>query len=135
MPEYTSKIPTAVATTMGPRITPRIPNTSIPPSTLINTSNPFSEARPPSSVGRRILSTIPPTAPQSIIKITARPHCPVENSQMVAGIQTGHAPTTASSDKNAITTPQKIGDPNPTIANAPPQIRPCTRAITTLVVT
>ncbi len=41
---------------------PSTPNTAIPPSTLMNTSNPFSEARPPSSTGRKILSIVAPIA-------------------------------------------------------------------------
>ena len=69
------------------------------------------------------------------IRMIARPECPVENSQIAAGIHTGHAPTTGSSDKNPITTPQKMGEPKPTIANAPPQMIPWTAAITRLVVT
>src|ERR1019366_2380920 len=135
VPEYTSRIPTAVATTIGPRTTPNTPNTAMPPSTLMNTSNPFSEARPPSSTGRKILSIVAPSAPQMAIRMSARPACPVENIQIAAGIQIGHAPTTGSSDKNPSTTPQKMGELKPTIAKAPPQMIPWTAAITRLVVT
>ena len=67
----------------------------------MNTSKPFSEARPPKSTGRKILSIVPPRAPHMAIRMTARPACPVENSQIAPGIQTGHAPTTGSSDKKA----------------------------------
>jgi len=37
-------------------------------STLMNTNSPFSEARPPSSTGRKILSIVPPNAPQMAIR-------------------------------------------------------------------
>jgi len=114
---------------------PSTPNTAIPPSTLMKTSKPFSDERPPKINGRKILSIVEPTPPQIPINITARPACPVDNNQIAAGIHTGQAPTTGRSERNAISTPQNTAEPKPTIANAPPQINPWTAAITRLVVT
>src|SRR5712691_1327005 len=128
-PAYTSSTPTVVATTIGPRTTPSTPNTAMPPSTLITTSSPLSEARPPSSTGRRILSTVEPSPAQMPTRTNARTECPVENSQIAAGTQTGQAPTTGRSERNPMTTPQNTGEPRPAIPKAPPQISPCTAAI------
>src|ERR1700704_3634177 len=88
--EYTSRTPTAVATTIGPRTTPSAPNTAIPPRTLMNTSSPFNEERPPKSTGRKILSIVVPNPPHTPMSRSARAACPVENNQIDARIQTGH---------------------------------------------
>src|SRR5260370_13736870 len=92
--EYTSKTPTAVATTIGPRTTPSAPNTAIPPRTLMNTSSPFNEERPPKSTGRKILSIVDPNPPHTPTSRSARAPGPVENNQIAATIQTRQAPPT-----------------------------------------
>jgi len=64
---------------------------------------------PASSKGRRTLSTIAETPAQITSRIMARPQCPENPSHKAAGTKIRPDPTTGTSEKKAMATPQKSG--------------------------
>src|ERR1700676_5817948 len=96
----------APATMVGPATKPSKPKTSSPPRQLINSSNSLSRVRLLSSIGRTILSTTVATPPQIASTAIALPQCPCNPSHAAAGTQISADPTTGTSEKNAISTPQ-----------------------------
>src|SRR5271163_4439927 len=121
---YTRNTPIAAATIVGPATNPSSPKVSIPPSTPMNSNNSLSRVRFRSSIGRTILSATVDTPPQIAATSNAFPQCPLNTSQSTAGPQTKSEPTTGTSEKNAISTPQKIGSEIPTSANDSPPSTP-----------
>src|SRR5580704_1554746 len=121
---YTRNTPMAAATIVGPATRPNNPNASKPPSTPINSKSSFKRVRFRKSIGRTMLSATVDTPPQISTTSKAFPQCPVNPSHSAAGPQMSAEPTTGTSEKNAISTPQKIGDESFTSANDMPPSTP-----------
>src|SRR4051794_19340045 len=120
----------AAAMLVGPATKPSNPNTSKPPNTPMNNNNSFNRVRFRSSNGRIILSATPATPPQIIRMVNPLPQCPLTARNSAAGTQIKADPTTGTSEKNPITTAQKIGDEIPPMVNPNPPNTPGKQAIT-----
>src|SRR5689334_18251996 len=121
---YTRKTPIAAATIVGPATKPSSPNASNPPNTPMNKSSSFSRVLFRNNIGRTILSAIVDTPPQITTTSNAFPQCPLTPSQSTAGPQMSAEPTTGTSEKKAISTPQNVGEEIPTNANDSPPSAP-----------
>src|SRR5208282_3217992 len=76
------------------------------------------------SIGRTILSATVDTPPQITTTSKALPQWPLNPSHNAAGPQINAEPTTGTSEKNAINTPQKTGVESPVNANEAPPSSP-----------
>src|ERR1035438_10432297 len=114
---------------VGPATNPNSPNTSSPPSTPINNSNSFRWVRLRNNNGRITLSATAATPPQITTISAPFPQCPVNPSHNAAGTQISAEPTTGTSEKNAISTPQNTAVGSPVMVKASPPRNPCKPAI------
>src|ERR1700688_857319 len=114
----------AEATMVGPANRPNNPNDSKTSSTPINSRMSFKLVRFRKAIGRTMLSATVNPPPQISTTSKAFPQCPVNPSHSAAGPQMSAEPTTGTSEKNAISTPQKIGDESFTSANDTPPSTP-----------
>src|SRR5260370_20803459 len=120
---------------VGPATNPNSPKTSMPPTTLMNSSNSFKRVRLRNSMGRNMLSATVATPPQINTTTRPLPQGPLNPSHSAPGTQTSAEPTTGTSEKNATNTPQNIGVVIPTKANAIPPRIPCTAATSSPIAT
>src|SRR5262245_17145680 len=102
---------------IGPITRPISPKAAAPPSNPKKTTRPLNDVLPLSSSGRSQLSTpLIPNAPMSSIS-TPRAVAPDSSNAIPVGTQTIVAPTTGSSEQNAVTRPQNAGAPSPSSQN------------------
>ena len=101
----------------------------------MNSSSSFKCVRFRNNSGLTILSATPAIPPQIATTTIPRTQCPLNVKNSAAGTHTSADPTTGTSEKNAMTTPQKIGAEIPPIVNAIPPSSPCIPAITSATAT